>query len=131
MGVLYGLGCDRHWDIGSQTFDVYPGRIPDETIPIGEEGEAGDVLLLAFDGRRAGEVFVWLHDHPEIDSAKLDTMREDLSDAGRDVGSMDHAAVIHAWEHEHAAELDHPPLWGNGRALAPSFAELLRLTAGR
>lgn len=131
LGVLYGLGCEDHWDVRAQTFDVYPGRIPDETIPIGEDGEGGgDLVLLVFDGPRRGEVCVWLHDHPEIEGDRLDAMRRDLDAAGQDVGAMNDAAVIHAWEHAHADELDHPPLWGNVRALAPSFAELLRRSAG-
>src|SRR5437588_1466395 len=72
VSALYGLGCDPEWDVRHQTFDVYAGRIPDETIPIGEDGDTGDQVLLVFDGPRRGEIAIWLHDHPEIDGQKLD-----------------------------------------------------------
>lgn len=131
LTTLFGLGCDRHWDLRSQTFDVYSGRIPDETIPIGEaSGGNGDLILLAVEGPKRGEVFLWQHDHPEISSARLDQMTRDLIEAGSDVAPMDQAAIIHAWEHAHADELGRAPLWGNVVPVATSVTDLLRRTAG-
>jgi len=130
ISALYGLACDSDWDVRHQTMQIYPGRIPDETVAIGEDGDSGDLVLLVFDGPRRGEVCIWFHDHPEIAGDRLDAMRADLAATGADLGRMDDAAVIHAWEHAHADELGRPPLWGNVEHVADSFEALLELLAG-
>jgi hypothetical protein len=131
VSVLYGLNCKRAWDVRHQTMEVYSGRIPDETVPIGEDGGTGDLALLVIEGPHCGKVYVWWHDHPEIDSARLDKMFRDLASSGHDLSRMNIGAVIHAWEHEHADELGRAPLWGNVQQIAPSFDALLDLLAGR
>lgn len=130
ISALYGLGCKPSWDVRHQTMDVYSGRVPDETIPIGEDGDSGDIALLSLEGEQRGRVFIWWHDHPEIDPTRLRQMYSDLAAAGQSVGQMNDAAVIHAWEHAHADELGYRPLWGNIRPIASSFDDLLRLIAG-
>lgn len=131
VSALYGLGCKRSWDVRHQTVDVYAGRIPDETIPVGENGDTGDLVLLAIDGRQYGEVFVWWHDHPEIDDARISKMQQDLTAEGYDLSQMNIAAIIYTWEKAHADELGHAPLWGNIRRIAGSFEELLSAIAPR
>ena len=57
---FYGLGGDSWWDLRARTFDTYAGRIPDETVPFGESED--DLVLIAFDGPRRGQIFTWFHD---------------------------------------------------------------------
>jgi SMI1 / KNR4 family (SUKH-1) len=130
VSALYGLGCKRSWDLRHQTMNVYSGRIPDETIPIGEDGDTGDLTLLVIAGSHYGETYVWRHDRPEIDSERLDKMSQDLASSGHELKQMDIASIIHTWEHEHSNELGHSPLWGNVQRIAPSFDVLLDLMAG-
>lgn len=130
ISALYGLGCKKSWDLRNNTMQTYAGRIPDETIPIGEDGDSGDLALLLVEGQGRGQVYVWWHDHPEIDSARLAKMRTDLQAAGHNVAQMNDAALIHTWENSHSDELGYKPLWGNIRRIAGSFEELLSLLAG-
>ncbi|MET0237357.1 MAG: SMI1/KNR4 family protein [Kibdelosporangium sp.] len=60
INAFYGLGGDSWWDVRARTFDTYAGRIPDETVPIGES--EGDLVLIGFDGGRRGQVFTWFHE---------------------------------------------------------------------
>ena len=60
ISAFYGLGGDRDWDLRTRAFDTYAGRIPDETIPIGES--EGDLVLLGFEGSRRGRVYSWFHE---------------------------------------------------------------------
>jgi hypothetical protein len=58
--TFYGLGGDSWWNLRTRAFDTYAGRIPDETVPVGESED--DLVLIAFDGDRRGQVFTWFHD---------------------------------------------------------------------
>jgi hypothetical protein len=60
INAFYGLGGEKRWDIRYRAFDTYAGRIPDETIPIGQS--EGDLVLLGFDGGRRGHVYTWFHE---------------------------------------------------------------------
>jgi hypothetical protein len=60
ISAFYGLGGDPSWDLRTRAFDTYAGRIPDDTVPIGES--EGDLVLLGFDGGRRGRVFTWFHE---------------------------------------------------------------------
>ncbi|GAB3904151.1 hypothetical protein GCM10029964_097230 [Kibdelosporangium lantanae] len=60
ISTFYGLGGSSWWDLRTRAFDTYAGRIPDETVPIGESED--DLVLLGFDGTRRGHVFTWFHD---------------------------------------------------------------------
>ena len=60
IAAFYGLGGEPRHDLRTRTFGSYAGRIPDETVPIGESED--DLVLLGFDGARSGQVFTWFHD---------------------------------------------------------------------
>jgi hypothetical protein len=69
----------------------------------------------------------WDHEHGELAEGELARMRDELAASGSDVGALDDAEVIHAWEHAHADELGRAPLWGNVRVAAHSFGDFLEL----
>lgn len=85
VNAFYGVGGDPRWDVRHRAFDTYAGRIPDDTIPIGQS--EGDLVLLGFDGGRRGRVFAWFHElarssddvHPVADSLEgfLNVLRPD------------------------------------------------------
>jgi hypothetical protein len=127
ISTFFGLGGGPERDIRQLTFETYPGRIPDETVPIGENGQNSDLVLLVFDGARRGWIATWDHEHHELAEGELARMSEDLAASGTDVNTLDDHAVIHAWEHAHADELGRPPLWGNLRVAAHSFRDFLDL----
>ena len=127
ISTFFGLGGSAERDIRQLTFETYSGRIPDETLPIGENGQNSDLVLLVFDGPRRGWIATWDHEHHELAEGELERKSEDLAASGTDVNTLDDHAVIHAWEHAHAEELGRPPLWGNLRVAAHSFDDFLDL----
>lgn len=66
VSVLYGLGGGSDYDV-RRNLATYADRLPASAVPIGENADNGDQLVLMVTGDRRGAVGVFQHDGPEPD----------------------------------------------------------------
>lgn len=102
------------------TLDTFAGRIPDETIPIADDG-LGNLILLGFEGAVHGKVWLWDHEHSEL-AGRLNEIASDLRAKGVDTASLDPHAMIWHWERLYPDKREKPPGYGNLCHVADTFS---------
>ncbi|MCW3117352.1 MAG: hypothetical protein JWM28_1434 [Chitinophagaceae bacterium] len=127
IDLLFGFTKDVEYDLNVLTFDTYSGRIPDETIPIGQASN-NDLFLLSFIGRNKGKVWVWDHEHRELTEEKLDKMKEDLRKSKIDINSFDIDSIIWHWERLPNAKLEKEVGFSSVFLVAETFKKFIEAT---
>lgn len=122
---FYGLSNDPTEGIQMATTQTYAGRIPDDTLPIGEDA-GGNLVLLGISAAVSDRVWFWDHEHREVVPESLDELRADVRD-NVDPATLDDHQLIGSWEEANADSLEKPPGWNNVYAVAGSFMEFLKL----
>ncbi|MGH7748345.1 MAG: SMI1/KNR4 family protein [Candidatus Dormibacteria bacterium] len=64
VSVFYGLGGGADYDV-RRNQATYADRLPSSTIPIGEDADYGDQVVLVVTGDGRGSVGTFQHDGPE------------------------------------------------------------------
>lgn len=120
---FFGLSGDPASDLRRAALETYPGRIPDETVPIAEDA-GGNLVLLGVEGMVRGQVFFWDHEHREV-AGRLEEMAADLEAAGVDLRYLDAHALIRRWEVRFPDRRTKPAGYGNVYRVAASFPAFL------
>ncbi len=116
---VYGFPDEAGQGVVDKTMSVYAGRIPDETIPIGED-PGGNLVVLGFRGEARNHVWFWDHQHVEL-AGRLEQMEQELKAAGVDTSQLNDEAMIHHWELLHPGKLGKPAGYNSLYAVADSF----------
>lgn len=122
VGTFFGFTTDGE-GIVEATLDTFAGRIPDETIPIADDGR-GNLILLGFDGSAAGKVWLWDHEHREL-AGRFDEIVADVKAKDVDTSRLDPHAIIWQWERLYPEKREKAPGYGNLYLLAESFSAFL------
>lgn len=123
--LFFGFTEDEEYNITTLTFDTYSGRIPDETIPIGQDPN-GNLFLLSFIGKNKGKVWFWDHEHLELSEEKIDIIIKDLHKANIDTKQLDIDSMIWHWERLPTTILKKPLGFSSVYLVAKSFTTFLK-----
>jgi hypothetical protein len=119
---VYGFSDEEGQSVVDKTMMVYAGRIPDQTIPIGED-PGGNLILLGFADPVKNQIWFWNH-HDEL-AGQVEEMRDELEDAGIDTLDMDDDGVTREWIARHPHDERLPTSFYGMSKLADSFDEFI------
>jgi hypothetical protein len=125
LEILYGFSERNIYNLFTLIFDTYSGRIPDETIPIGQDAY-GNLFLLSVYGDNFGKIWFWDHEHREIAESKFKEMVKDLKNANIATKGLDIESIIWQWERLPNNKLMKNIGFGNVYLLANSFTEFIQ-----
>lgn len=111
-------------DIHHATFEVYPGRIPDDMIPIGATVN-GAIILLGFSEDVTNQVWLWDPDATRLPAENLKKAFADLETEGHEISEIDPHAALYYWERLHPEELEKPAGHSNLHFVTDNFVEFL------
>lgn len=121
---FFGFSSEVTRDLGYLTTETYGGLLPNDTIPIGCDGN-GSLLLLSFAGPSRGKVWFWDRECRGLDD-EIDEMVAALEDRGVDTLELDEHGILRRWEELFPDRRWRPAGFANVYAVADSFTGFLR-----
>ena len=123
LDIVYAIGAQSDWDPLQLWSNGLRYRLPVGLLPIATD-PGGNLLLLGL-GERQG-LFVWDHEHRELQPGEFDQRVAELRAVGEPTHELDVDELMLRWETRFVERVSNPSGNGNLYPVAPSWAEACR-----